>query len=156
MSTVTQIITQIVAVLDDISDIDTTSISEFLPPVTTQKVALIVPPIGMRGHIGWATPDRDPRFQSHRIPCEFWIKVDTGNLSSCMERGREICLTAARKLIDSGNLNGTVMSVGYMLINGESDGPDLEYRVDDELITVGKSPYIRATLFVPVVDYASA
>jgi hypothetical protein len=146
MSTITQICTQIKTLLDTLPAIDQSSLDGFLPPVRTQKVALVIPPMGMRGNVG-APVGRKTRLV-HRIPCEFWVKVDTGDLAACMQRGREICLDAAAELQASLTLGGAVTYLG----EGEGSVP-FDWAVEDQVLQVNNVAFIRATLFVTVTEW---
>lgn len=147
MSTVTEICTQIVVVLDALNDIDFSSTSQYLPVVTTQRVALLVPPLGLRGTVG-APVGRKTKLV-HRIPCELWIRIDNGDLAAGMTRGRDICLEAAAELQATLTLNNTIDFFG----DGEGAAP-FEWAVDDEMIQIGNnSKFVRATLFVTVTKW---
>ena len=150
MSTLTQITAAIKIRLEALPDVDHASIDGYLPPVNTQKVALVMPAMGMSGTVG--APVGLKTRLVHRIPCEFWVKVNNGDLVATMRRGREICLDAAAELQSSAvvgsALDGTVTSFG----DGAGSDPFV-WSVDDNIIDTGKAAYIRATLFVTVTEW---
>ena len=152
MSTITQIVTQIQAILDPLPDIDYSSISEYLPAAKTRRVALIIPPLGMSGTVDAPVGIRTKLV--HRIPCEFWVVVHNGDLAASMNRGREICLQSAAELQATERvgsaLNGTVTYLG------EGEGStSFEWAVEDNIINIGNASYIRALLRVTVTEWVT-
>jgi hypothetical protein len=158
MSTVTEICLALKALLETIPDVDESSIDSFFPAATTRKVALIIPPFGHRTRVEAKTAQRAVLYQSHRIRCEFWVKVDNGNLQATSARAREIGLAACRLLMredaHSNPLRDTVSKVGFYGLDGP--GPALEVEVTDRPVQIGQVPYIVATVLVGVIDYADA
>lgn len=148
MSTITEISTAIKTILDTLSDIDVSSLDSYLPPITTLKVALVMPPMGMSGTVE-AAVGRKTRLE-HRIPCELWIKMDKGNQADCMQRGREICLAAAAELQANLTLNDTVTFLG-----DDSGTPPFTWSVDNEILDLGKAAFVRATLTVTVTEWVT-
>lgn len=146
MTTITQISTAIKVLIEALSDVDQASIDSYLPPVTTQKVALVMPPMGLRGSVD-APVGRKTKLV-HRIPCEFWTKVHNGDLPSTVARAREICLNAAAEVQASLTLGGLIEYLG-----DGSGSPAFEWAIDDEMINVGHGTYIRGTLFVTVTQW---
>lgn len=146
MSTITQISTALKTLIATLSDVDQAAIDSYLPPATTQKVALVVPPMGLRGTVD-APVGRKTKLV-HRIPCEFWVKVHSGDLTNTMLRAREICLDAAAEVQASLTLGGLIEYLG--------DGggtPAFEWAIDDNMINLGHGTYIRGTLFVTVTEW---
>lgn len=149
MSTITPIVTAIKTILDPLADIDESSINSYLPSIKTRKVALIIPPMGMAGTVG-APVGRRTRLV-HQIPCEFWVRVTGGDQADMMQRGREICLTAAAELQASLTLNSTVEFLG-----DGAETPAFSWRVDDNIIELGeRAAFIRAILTVTVTEWVT-
>lgn len=151
MSSITQIATQIVAILDTaLSDIDKASLDSYLPLITTRKVALAIPPLGMRGTVG--APVGLKTKLTHRIPCVMWVRLDNGDLGNCLQRARDICLEAAAELqataLPGSALNNTVTYLG----DGEGSDP-FDWSVEESIFAVGNLDFIRATLFVTVTEW---
>src|SRR5687768_730063 len=131
MSTITEISSAIRVLLATLSDIDQSSLDSYLPPVTTQKVALVMPPMGLRGSVN-APVGRKTKLV-HRIPCEFWVKVFNNDLVSSMQRGREVCLNAAAEIQTTVTPNSALG--GLVEYFGDGGGsPAFEWAVDDEMI----------------------
>ncbi len=146
MSTITQISTAIKALIATLTDVDQSSIDSYLPPAVTQKAALVMPPMGLRGTVD-APVGRKTKLV-HRIPCELWVRVHNGDLPTTAARAREICLDAAAEIQASLTLGGLVEYLG-----DGGNAPAFEWAVDDEMINVGQGTYIRATLFVTVTKW---
>lgn len=154
MSTILQIVNELATLLTTLSDVDQVAIDSYLPPVKTQTVALVFPPFGQESMIQATTPTRTVLMQSHRIPCEFWCKLSTGNIPVTVLRAREIGLSAIRLLISNQSLSGTVSRVGHY---GEgSNRLSISAIVEDRPVEVGGVPYIICKVVVPVIDYADA
>lgn len=151
MSTVTEICEQIRERLAGIADVDKSSIDLYLPPVETRSIALIIPPLGQQTQVHTLTSGRKQIFQSHRIRCEFWIKLDVGRLALCLRRAREIGLEAARLLIVEPGLSGTTAHVGHYGQGGAA--PTITADVADQAVEIGNSPYLVCVMTVPVIDY---
>lgn len=146
MSTITQISTAIKALIATLTDVDQSSIDSYLPTATTQKVALVMPPMGLRGTVD-APVGRKTKLV-HRIPCEFWVKVHNNDLPTTVARAREICLNAAAEVQASLTLGGLI---DYLGDGGGS--PAFEWAIDDNMINLGHGTYIRGTLFVTVTEW---
>ena len=142
MTTLTAIANAIRDILIDLEDIDLATLDGYLPAVETQKVALLIPPMGLRGSVG--APVGHKTRLVHRIPLEFWVRVDNGDLAACLRRAREVCLNAAAELQANLTLSGTVTHLG------DGDTPPFEWSVDDEMINTGKATFVRANLAVTV------
>jgi hypothetical protein len=147
MATITQISNAIKTIISALPDVDEASIDGYLPGVTTQKVALVMPPLGLSGTVE-APVGRKTRLV-HRIPCEFWVRVDGGNPAAAMQRGREICLNAAAELQASLTLNGTVTFLG------DDNSPPFAWAVDPEIFEIGKGRFIRGVLTVTVTVWVT-
>ena len=113
MSTVSEIVTALAARLALLPDVDQSDLNSYLPPVKTQKCALVIPPFEQETLVQAMTPPRNVLVQSHRIRCEFWCKLNTGDLPATIMRAREIGLAAIRLLIADQSLGGVVQSVGH-------------------------------------------
>lgn len=151
MSTVSQICEQIRARLATLPDVDKSSIDLYFPPIETQRIALIIPPFGQQTQVHTLTSGRKQIFQSHRIRCEFWIKLDAGKLALCLQRAREIGQEAARLLIVEPGLSGTTSHVGHYGPGGSA--PMITAEVADQAAEVGNASYLVCVMTVPVIDY---
>lgn len=154
MSTVTQIANRLKERLSTLPDVDQASIDTYLPPVETERVALIIPPLGQETRVDARTPTRNINLQSHRIRCEFWVKVNTGKLALTLGRAREIGLEAIRLLLTDQTLGGVVSHVGHF--GQGSNQLTMTAEVADIPIEIGGVPYLVVTVIVPVIDYAEA
>lgn len=151
MSTVSQICEALRVRLSTLPGVDQSTIDEYLPPVKTEMIALVIPPLDQKSQTWWVSARRTPLFQSYKIRCEFWIKLDTANLSLTLQRAREIGRLAIRALIAEPTLSGAVQLVG---VYGRDAKPLIETEVADRPITIAGVPYMVATIVVPVTDYA--
>lgn len=154
MSTVTTIVTRLKERLATLPDVDQASIDTYLPPVETERIALIIPPLGQETRVDAQTPTRTINLQSHRIRCEFWVKIDTGKLALTLRRAREIGLDAIWLLLTDQTLGGVVSHVGNY--GQGSNQKTLTAEVADIPIEIGGVPYIVVTVIVPLIDYADA
>lgn len=154
MSTVTQIATRLKDRLSTLDGVDRASIDVYLPPVETEQIALIIPPLRMESRVDAMTPTRNINMQSHRIPCEFWVKVNTGKLTWTLQRAREIGLEAIQLLLADQTLGGVVSHVGNY--GQGSNQKTLTADVADLPVEIAGVPYLVVTVIVPVIDYAEA
>lgn len=154
MSTVTQICDALIMRLKHLPGVDQTSRDTYLPAIESEHISLIIPPLGQQTQVWTLTARRNPVFQSHRIRCEFWVKLDTGNMALTLERTREIGLWAIRDLLAEPTLGGMVQSVGHFGPN--SNQMSIECDVAETPVLASKVPYLVATVIVPVTDFADA
>ncbi len=154
MSTVTQIANRLKDRLSSLPGVDKASIDSYLPPVETRQIALIIPPFRQETRVDARTPTRKTNLQSHRIPCEFWVKLNTGNLAYSLQRAREIGLEAIQVLLQDQSLGGTVSHVGHF--GQGSDQLTISADIADMPVEIAGVPYIVVTVLVPVIDYADA
>lgn len=156
MSTVTEICLALKEILETLPGVDKASISEYVPPVETESIALLITPYRQRDLFEVDTANPMLILQSHQIYCEFWVKLDTAAVPATMERAREIGQAAARRLLKENRkatkLNDTVSVIGHYGIN--SSTPRIEVKVHDRPIRVNNVPFIVADMTVPVIDYA--
>lgn len=152
MSTVSQICEALRVRLAALPGVDQSSIDSYLPPVETDGIALVIPTLGMETQVWSQTARRTPLFQSHRIRCEFWVKLNTGNLRLTLERAREISLMAIRDLLAEPTLNGVVQHVGHF--GPGSNQLAISAEVTEVPVQIAGVPYLVATVIVPVTDYA--
>ena len=81
MSTVTQIKLALKARLATLTDVDQADIDSYLPPVLTKRIALVIPPFGQETRVDRLTSEgrfqlaHAPVMQSHRLRCEFWVRL---------------------------------------------------------------------------------
>lgn len=157
MSTVTQIKMALKARLATLTDVDQAEIDSYLPPVLTKRIALVIPPFGQETRVDYVTSSGS-RFaqkvvmQSHRLRCEFWVKVDTGNLAQTLRRASDIPLEAIRLLMGDQELGGAVSRVGNF---GAGDNRwSITSETIDRPVEIAGVPYIVVVVNVPVIDYA--
>ena len=160
MTTVTQIKMALKARLATLTDVGQAEIDSYLPPVLTKRIALVIPPFGQETRVdrltsqGRFTLANAPVMQSHRLRCEFWVKIDTGNLAQTLRRASDIPLEAIRLLMADQELGGAVSRVGNF---GQGDNRwSITSETIDRPIEVAGVPYIVVVVNVPVIDYAEA
>lgn len=154
MSSVTIIAQALEIRLATLSGVDQSSVSTYTPPVETKNIALIIPPLGLESRLDRMAGRGSPLMQSHRIQCEFWVRVDKADLAMTMERSREIGLAAMRLLIQDQSLGGAVQSVGQF--GPGSNALALSSKVNDFPITIQGMTFIVVTVTVGVIDYSDA
>ena len=159
MSTVTQIKLALKARLAKLTDVDQAEIDSYLPPVLTKRIALVIPPFDQQTRVDIVTANNS-RFgpkvvmQSHRLRCEFWVKVDTGNLAQTLRRASDIPLEAIHSLMLDQALGGVVSRVGNF---GAGDNRwSITSETIDRPVEIAGVPYIVVVVNVPVIDYAEA
>lgn len=152
MSTVTQICDALITRLAALPNVDQCSRDVYLPLIESQRICLIIPPLGQQTQVWTQTARRTPLFQSHRIRCEFWVKLDSGNMAATLAMTREIGLLAIRSLLDEPTLGGVVQSVGHF--GPGSNQMSIECDVAETPVVASKVPYLVATVIVPLTDFA--
>jgi hypothetical protein len=146
--TVTEIAQALLDTLGTLPDVDRASMAEYTPASASTKIALLVVPFEQGGLMQFSGVGRYATTQAHRLVCEFWVKVNTGDIPLAMQRGREIALQAMYLLAANPTLGGTVSRLGSPLL-GE---PNTVARYDvlpryEERNTI---PFIVARVFVAV------
>lgn len=147
MTDITDVATQLRSILGALSDVDTSSQADYAPMVTTQKIALLIVPFQLTGAMGFLTVNTKI-VHAHEIPCEFWIKVNSGDVATAVSRGHNICLQAMRLLAADLTLGLPRTQLGSAL-NG-TQGRIGRYNVAPRYEEKGVVTWIVATLFVPV------
>ena len=150
MSSVNDIAAAVLATCSALAAVDQASLSEYLPSVTTESVALIIPPFGQTTRVESVGVGNAVYVQSHRLRCEFWVKINTGALATTLAKAREIGLDAAKALLEDKTLGGTVSYVGFY--GNDGVGPAIDIDVATVPVQIGQGLFIIATLFLPVVD----
>lgn len=148
MTDVTDVAAQLKSILSALPDVDQSSTVDYVPAVATQKVALLIVPFQQSGVMAYAGIGKNSYVHAHRIPCEFWVKVNTGDVATAVQRGANICLQGLRLIAANPTLNGSVMQVGSSLLGDQ--GMLGQYTINPRYEERGQIPYITATLFVPV------
>ena len=150
MTTLSDIAQALLDALSDIEGVDQSSISDYLPAVTTRSAALLIPLMLTQSVYGYTGMEEagTPSWQSHRMQAEFWVK-HTGSNSDLVERVRVIQQAAPLALAQDMTLGGTVDTLAWT-----EDGENLDYRIitrtDNELVMIGGAPYLRVTVEVAV------
>lgn len=148
MADISDIVAELRTLFATLPDIDQSSFSHYSPMMDTRKIALLIVPFEQDGAMGYAGLGKHSFVHAHRIPCEFWVKVENSNTGVAMERGRDICLQAMRLLADNPTLNGTIQQIGSAY-NG-TQGSLGQYNVLPRMEERGTIAYIVARLFVPI------
>lgn len=149
---ITDVAAQLKIILGALADVDQSSVDNYTPATTTQKIALLIVPFQQSGVMEYATIlGGAKRFHAHTIPCEFWIKVKNADVAASMERGRDICLQGMRLIAANPTLNGSVNHVGSSLLGNA--GRVGTYNISPRYEERGVITFIIATLFVPVEIY---
>src|SRR5690242_2575575 len=118
MADITDVAGALKTILSTLTDVDQSSLADYAPAVATQKVALLIVPFQQSGTMQYASLVGGSSYvHAHDIPCEFWVKVNSGDVATAMQRGRDICLQAMRLVAANPTLNGSVQRVGSA-ING--------------------------------------
>lgn len=147
-TSITDVATALESILSALSDVDKTSILDYVPPLTSAKVTLIVVPFGQSGAMDFAMLGRYSTVHAHRIPCQFWVKSDLGKVPTAMQRARDIPLQAMRLLAANPTLNGTVLQLGSTLLGNL--GKVGQYEIQPLFNERDQIPYIVVTVYVPV------
>jgi hypothetical protein len=141
---VTTLVGTLRTLLAAIADVDQASVNEYLPPIQTAKIALIIPPFRQRTRVRLGstnstsgTGDTGFYYHLHRIPCEFWVK-HTGNNADTWTLAREIGVEACAVLAQSSNID---------LVNNE-----IEAEVADMPVVVGSATYFVVTVFPEIIQ----
>jgi hypothetical protein len=150
MATVTEIAGLIQTALLALDDVDQADINSYLPPIKTQSVALVIPPLDQKTRAYTPTAGRGTWIFWHQIRCEFWVKLNAGDISSAVQKAREIGLQAINVLLTDATLNNNSLRIGWY---GQSTGQVIEADVTDRPIEVGGVPYFVATVYVSITDY---
>lgn len=150
MATVTQIAGLLKTALEALSDVDQADINTYLPPIKTQAVALVIPPLAQKTRAYTPTAGRGTWIFWHQIRCEFWVKLSSGDISSAVQKAREIGLQAINVLLTDATLNNNSLRIGWY---GQNTGQAIESDVADRPIEIGGVPYFVVTVYVPIVDY---
>jgi hypothetical protein len=142
MATVESLIAAVMAAIEaDVTEVDYSDATSFLPAVTTQSVAMIAVPLG---HSDEA---RDFSFGEietiHRLRVQFWVRLVPGQEATAFPLARAINYRAMQALAAH---DGT----GYTLAVG--DGGGMTGTVAEAIQDVNGAAYLLATLTVPVVQ----
>lgn len=149
MADITDVVVQLKTILSVLPDVDQSSMSDYVPAIETQKAALLIVPFEQSGAMGYASLNGGSSLvHAHRISCEFWVKVDKGNVDAAIKRGRDLCLQALRLIAANPRLNGTVTKVGSALLGQQ--GVIGQYDILPRYEEKGHVPFIIARLFIPV------
>ncbi len=158
MTTPTQIKLALKALLSTITDVDVATIDSYLPPVETRSIALVIPPFGQQNRVDVLTtggskfmPEQKTVMESHRIRCEFWVKLDTGKLPLTLGRASDIPHEVIALLLAHPTLNGVVDRVGNY--GSGSDRQTIDSDTLDRPVEIAGVPYIVITVNVPVIVY---
>lgn len=142
MATVTEIAEALAAVLDaNVAGIDSVSTTEYLPAITTQTVACVVVPFDQRSIYTTDILGSVTVRATHWIQIEFWVRHDQGQISTSVQRVRNIAQLAAIALYTND-------STTYELDTAEP----MEANVLGEPVQIHDIPYLMASIIVPVWD----
>jgi len=144
MNDITQIASSIAAELLTMDEVDYASVNDYLPAIKTSrgKAAALIIPFGQRGETQIFDLVGGTLVGTYRIPVEFWIKHEQGEVATTMQMARDIGARAMRCLV-AANLRG---DVGFEL----DPGTPFEEVVNDTPVSTGNQPYVISRLTVPV------
>lgn len=153
MTTVTDVALRLKNTLSALPDVDQASLDTYLPPIETESIALVLPPFRTEIRVEPWGAARGTLQMSYRIPCEFWVKIDTGQLDKTLQRARDIGWYAAKLVMADPDLRGKVQRTGNF---GGDSRPGVTVEVTDRPVQIAGVPYIVVTVLVPVIDYVDA
>jgi hypothetical protein len=148
MTTLTDVASALKTLLvTGLSDVDYSSITEYSPPLRTQKIALLIVPFGQSGMMQYGMLGRESYIHAHRLPVQFWVKGDLSRVDTGIQRARDIVLSALRVIAADPSIGGTVLQLGSSLLGnlGEIGRYDIQPLFNER----DQIPYIVATLYVP-------
>lgn len=154
MSTITEIVTKIAAILGTIPDIQSVELGKYYPTNRTTKVTAVLPPFGLSGRV--AAPVGLKTRLTHRIPCILWIAFHPKEqvLPDEMTRARDICLQAAAELQATASRDGVLNGInGYFGDDNEGNNA-FEWTVDENPSQLTSEVFLVATLYVTVTEWA--
>ena len=122
MTTISQVVTALAAVLDDITGVDVVDTTGYDAAVTTRDTALIIPPFEQASMYGINTHSTYVAFQTHMVRCEFWCKVTT-TVAAAATRARTVEAAITAALLVDPTLGGVVSDIAT------TDDGDTFYRV---------------------------
>ena len=148
MADLTDVADALESILSALIVVDEHSTHSYQPLLKTGRMALLIVPFEQRGAMQYGTTGMYNITHAHVMVCEFWRKVNIGDVESALEDGRNVCLQALRLIAANPTLNGTVLQVGSSLLGeqGMLGRYDILPRYEDR----GQITYIIARLFVPV------
>ena len=131
MTTISQVVTAIAGVLDGITGVDVVDLTGYDAAITTQDVALIIPPFEQQSMYGFMTHEQsgDPSFQTHIIRCEFWCKV-VSSVATAATRARTVEAAIVATLLADQTLGGVVSAI-LTTEDGENFSAVVRTRVED-------------------------
>lgn len=158
MTTATQIKKALKSLLSTITDVDVATVDNYLPPVETRAIALVIPPFGQQHRFDVLTtggsrfvPEQKTVMESHRIRCEFWVKLDSGKLALTLAKASDIAGEAIALLLAHQNLSGLIDRMGSY--GSGADRQTIDSEVIDRPIEIAGIPYIVVTVNVPMIVY---
>lgn len=145
MATVESLATAIMAAIEaDVTEVDYSSATSFLPAVTTQSVAMIAVPLGHSDEV------RDFSFGEvetvHRLRLQFWVKLVPGNEATAFPLARAINYRAMQALIAHDGESYT------LAVDDIAGGGNMVGNVAEAVQDVNGQGYLLATLTVPLVQ----
>jgi hypothetical protein len=149
MTTISQVVTALAAVLDDITGVDVVDTTGYDAAITTRDVALIIPPFDQASMYGFMTHEQsgDPNWQTHVIRCEFWCKV-TGSIATAATRARTVEAAIVSTLLVDQTLGGVITAIASTE-DGETISSVVRTRVDD--VIYRDVPFYRVIAEIPVL-----
>jgi hypothetical protein len=133
-----------------LSSVDQASTSDYLPPILTQSVAVVIPALGQEVETGTDSFSSNPTYETFRVRAEFWVK-HTGDNSTLTTRARAISIEALDLLWKNPTITGSVSTLGWY------DPPvfdmTMKSEVSDQLVVVGNSTYLPVVVFVTATTF---
>lgn len=132
MTTISQVVTALAGVLDGITGVDVVDTTGYDAAITTQDVALIIPPFEQMSGYGFMTHHQtgDPTWQSHVVRCEFWCKWTTSNTQAAT-RARTVEAAIVAALLADQTLGGVVTGIGVIDDSLTLASTEVRTRVED-------------------------
>lgn len=146
MATVESVLTAVMAALAaELTEVDQSSATSFLPAVSTQSVAMIAVPLGH------SDEQREFTFGEletvHRLRVQFWCKLVPGQEATVFPLARAICY---RAMVALATHDGESYDLAPSDTWGGAGG--MAGQVADAIQDVNGQAYLLATLTVPVVQ----
>lgn len=150
MTTISQVVTALAAVLDDIDGVDVVDTTGYDAAITTRDVALIIPPFEQASSYRWLTHQQGatPDVQSHLVRCEFWCKWAGTTTAAAATRARTVEAAIGPALMADVTLGDVVTTIGLMDEAGNVS-MGITTRVDD--VRYRDNVFYRVIAEIPVL-----
>lgn len=149
MTTISQVVTALAGVLDGITGVDVVDTTGYDGAITTQDVALIIPPFEQMSMYGFMTHDQsgNPDWQTHVVRCEFWCKI-VSSVATAATRARTVEAAIVSTLMADVTLGGVITGI-MTTEDGETFSAVVRTRVED--VRYRDSVFYRVIAEIPVL-----